>query len=96
MSNPILRLVAEQKAQVGEEVIVWVRIEDFYEVFGEDAKVCARELDLTLTSREVLRGPLEQRVPMAGVPVYAIERYVRKLVEKGYRTVTLTPEEGEA
>lgn len=51
MSNPILRLIAEQKAQVGEEVVVWVRMGDFYEVFDEDARVCARELDLTLTSR---------------------------------------------
>ena len=89
MSNPILRLVAEQKAQVGEEVVVWVRMGDFYEVFDEDAEVCAAELQLTLTSRKSQDG---SRHPMAGVPVYAIERYVGKLVAKGYRTCVLEAE----
>lgn len=90
MSNPILRMVAEQKAQVGEEVLVFVLIGDFYEVFDEDAKVCAAELALTLTSRESQDG---SRHPMAGVPVHAIERYVGKLASKGYRVCVLEPEE---
>ena len=103
MTNRILRLIAEQKAQVGEEVIVWTRLGDFYEVFGEDARICARELDLTLTSRETLTVKERsmpasikangQRVPMAGVPAHTIERYIGKLVKKGYRTCTLAPEE---
>ena len=63
-------------------VLLLFRMGDFYEMFGEDAEVGARELELTLTSREARKG---QRIPMCGVPHHALQRYLRVLIKKGYR-----------
>jgi DNA mismatch repair protein MutS len=62
--------------------IVFFRMGDFYETFEEDAKLCARELDLTLTSKPMGSG---LRVPLAGIPHHAVDSYVARLVNKGYR-----------
>lgn len=64
------------------DTILFFRLGDFYETFGADAETAARELDLVLTSRPVSRG---QRVPMAGVPYHAVDRYLAMLIERGYR-----------
>ncbi len=53
--------------------IVFFRLGDFYETFDEDAKITARELEITLTSREMGKG---QRVPMAGIPYHALNNYL--------------------
>jgi DNA mismatch repair protein MutS len=65
------------------DVILLFRLGDFYEMFGEDAELAARELELTLTSRDFPKHG--GRKPMAGVPHHAIERYVARLIAKGYR-----------
>ena len=62
--------------------IVFFRLGDFYETFDNDAKVSARELEITLTSREMGKG---QRVPMAGIPFHALDNYLAKLINKGYK-----------
>ena len=54
----------------------------YYEAFFEDANLLSRELELTLTGRS---AGLEERVPMCGVPHHAVNVYIEKLVEKGYR-----------
>ncbi len=64
------------------DAIVFFQLGDFYEAFDEDAVTVADELDVVLTSRPVAK---EQRIPMAGVPCHAIEGYVVRLIEKGYR-----------
>jgi len=64
------------------DVLLLFRMGDFYELFGEDAEVAARELELTLTSREAGKG---NRIPMCGVPHHAVERYLARLIRKGYR-----------
>ncbi len=64
------------------DAIVFFQLGDFYEAFDDDAKTAANELDVVLTSRPVAK---KQRVPMAGVPCHAIEGYVARLIEKGYR-----------
>ena len=64
------------------DVLVLFRLGDFYEMFGEDAKIGAQVLQLVLTSREIGRG---NRVPMCGVPHHAVERYIAKLLEAGYK-----------
>ncbi len=64
------------------DVLVLFRLGDFYEMFGEDAETGARELELTLTSREC--GP-RGRIPMCGVPHHAVDKYLAMLVHKGYR-----------
>ena len=63
-------------------VIILFRLGDFYEVFFEDAVLVSRELELTLTGRS---AGLDERVPMCGVPHHAVNVYIEKLVEKGYR-----------
>ena len=63
-------------------VIILFRLGDFYEAFFEDAVLLSRELELTLTGRS---AGLEDRVPMCGVPHHAVNVYIEKLVEKGYR-----------
>lgn len=58
------------------------RLGDFYELFGEDAEVASRVLDLTLTSRPVAKG---KRVPMCGIPHQTLESYLSRLLEGGFR-----------
>jgi DNA mismatch repair protein MutS len=62
--------------------IVFFRLGDFYETFDEDAKITSKELSITLTSREMGKG---QRVPLAGIPYHALESYLAKLINKGYK-----------
>ncbi len=64
------------------EAIVFFRLGDFYETFDQDAKTASRELDIVLTSREMGKG---QRVPMAGIPFHALDNYLAKLINKGYK-----------
>ena len=64
------------------DVIIFYRLGDFYEVFFEDAVLTSRELELTLTGRN---AGLDERVPMCGVPHHAVDIYVEKLVDKGYK-----------
>ena len=64
------------------DVLLLFRMGDFYEMFGEDAEIAARELELTLTSRKA--GAMS-RLPMCGVPYHAIDRYLAELIRRGYR-----------
>lgn len=64
------------------DAILFFRMGDFFEVFFEDAVLCARELELTLTSRN-RNDPIP--VPMAGVPHHAAPGYIQRLVDAGYR-----------
>jgi DNA mismatch repair protein MutS len=63
------------------DCIILFRMGDFYETFFEDAKIVARELEITLTAR----GKGETRAPLAGIPYHAIDPYIAKLVKKGYK-----------
>jgi DNA mismatch repair protein MutS len=64
------------------DAILFFRMGDFYEMFLDDAKLAARELGLTLTSRN---SGAAADIPLAGVPVKAAAEYLRRLVERGYR-----------
>ena len=64
------------------DTIILFRLGDFYEMFFEQAELCSRELELTLTGKEC---GLEQRAPMCGIPFHAVEGYIVKLVDKGYK-----------
>ena len=81
MTTPARAQYLALKAQ-HPDAVLWFRMGDFYELFDDDAQLVARELHLTLTSREFGRG---ERVPMAGVPHHAAESYLARLVRKGYR-----------
>jgi DNA mismatch repair protein MutS len=65
-----------------KDCLLLYRMGDFYEMFGEDAVIGSKELEITLTSRE--KGKKE-RIPLCGVPWHALESYLPKLVAKGYK-----------
>jgi len=64
--------------------ILFFRLGDFYEMFGDDARTASRELDLVLTTRDKAEDP-NDRTPMCGVPYHAYEAYVARLIAKGYK-----------
>ena len=64
--------------------ILFFRLGDFYEMFDEDAILAARELDLTLTSRDRSK-PKQEQTPMCGVPFHSVDSYIARLVQKGYK-----------
>ncbi len=66
------------------DAILLFRVGDFYETFGEDAKIAARELNITLTATGRGKGAAK-RIPMAGVPFHAVTPYIRQLITKGYK-----------
>jgi len=63
------------------DCILFFRMGDFYETFYEDAKTCSRVLGLTLTSRNKGDNP----IPLAGVPYHAVDGYLKKMLEAGYK-----------
>ena len=79
--TPMMRHYIDLKKDY-PDVIIFYRLGDFYEVFFEDAVITSRELELTLTGRS---AGLDERVPMCGVPHHAVDIYISKMVEKGYK-----------
>ena len=67
-----------------QDCILFFRLGDFYEMFDDDAQVAARELDLTLTTRD-RNKPKEEQTPMCGVPYHSVDAYIARLVAKGYK-----------
>src|SRR3954464_7455973 len=82
--TPAMRQYQQFKQQ-HPDYVLFFRMGDFYEMFWEDAKLAARVLGVTLTSRS--RGGLdaEDAIPMAGVPFHAVESYLRKMIAAGYK-----------
>ena len=66
------------------DAILLFRVGDFYETFGEDAKVASKELNIALTATGRGKGAAK-RIPMAGVPFHAVTPYIRQLITKGYK-----------
>lgn len=81
--TPMQRQYQQIKEQ-NQDCILFFRLGDFYEMFNEDAKLAARELDLTLTSRDRSK-PKEEQTPMCGVPYHSVDSYIARLVQKGYK-----------
>ena len=82
MSTPVRRQYLAIKAAHPDALLLF-RMGDFYEAFDEDAGVVAETLGIALTSRPL--GKAEGRVPMAGVPHHALDRYLDQLVAAGHR-----------
>ena len=80
-STPLMRQYAAIKKE-HPTALLFFRLGDFYELFFEDAVVAARELQITLTSRNKEKG---QAVPMCGVPYHSAEGYLSKLLRKGFK-----------
>jgi len=69
------------KEQHPDKILLF-RLGDFYEMFNDDAKTAAAELEITLTSRAAQKGV---RLPMAGIPHHAADAYIARLIERGHR-----------
>ncbi len=81
--TPMIRQYIDVKEQHMDS-IVFYRIGDFYEMFFDDAYICARELELQLTGKD---AGYTERVPMCGIPHHAYLEYAKTLVSKGYKVV---------
>jgi DNA mismatch repair protein MutS len=81
MSTPIRRQYLEIKRRF-PQAIVFFRLGDFYETFDDDAKLVAKELEITLTSKPMGKG---LRVPLAGVPYHSLQAHLKRLVGRGYK-----------
>ncbi|MHB0913220.1 MAG: DNA mismatch repair protein MutS [Armatimonadota bacterium] len=79
--TPMLAQYMEIK-KAHPDVILMFRLGDFYEMFGDDAKTASREMEITLTSRE---AGASGRIPMCGVPHHSVDRYIARLIGRGYR-----------
>src|SRR5947209_9404939 len=80
-STPLMRQYAAIKKQ-HPNALLFFRLGDFYELFFDDAVTAARELQITLTSRNKEK---DIAVPMCGVPYHSAENYLAKLLRKGYK-----------
>ncbi len=79
--SPMMRQYRATKEKY-PDCLLFYRLGDFYEMFFEDAVTASGILDLTLTGRDC---GLEERAPMCGVPFHAVDNYVAKLLEHGYK-----------
>ena len=79
--TPMMKQYLEIKNN-NEDLIIFFRLGDFYEMFFDDAIKISHELELTLTGKS---AGLEERIPMCGIPYHAASGYIDKLIEKGYK-----------
>ena len=79
--TPMMKQYLEIKEK-NEDIIIFFRLGDFYEMFFEDAIKVSRELELTLTGKN---AGLKEKIPMCGIPHHAANIYIEKLVERGYK-----------
>ena len=80
-STPLMRQYAAIKKE-HPNALLFFRLGDFYELFFDDAVLAARELQITLTSRNKEKGV---EIPMCGVPYHAAESYISKLIRRGFK-----------
>ena len=79
--TPMMRQYMDVK-EAHADCIVLYRLGDFYEMFFDDAVIASKELEIVLTGRDC---GLDERAPMCGVPYHAVELYINKLIEKGFK-----------
>ena len=88
-SSPVWQRYVKLEQDYPDHIAV-MRLGDFYEVFGENARILAGELPLTLTGRDV---GLSERVPMIGFPYHAAQNYFQKMVRCGHRLAVMDAED---
>ncbi len=79
--TPMMAQYLETKKEY-KDCILFYRLGDFYEMFFEDAEIASKELELTLTGKSCGQ---EERAPMCGVPYHAVDTYLNRLVNRGYK-----------
>lgn len=79
--TPAMQQYVDMKKQYND-CILFFRLGDFYETFFDDAKICAKVLDIVLTSKNKTS---ENPIPMAGIPFHSVDKYIAKLIAHGYK-----------
>ncbi len=79
--SPMMQHYLQTKEEYKDSILFY-RLGDFYEMFFEDAKTVAKELELTLTGKNC---GMEERAPMCGVPFHAADTYINRLIKKGFK-----------
>ena len=79
--TPMMQQYMQVKEQYPDCILMY-RLGDFYEMFFEDALTASKELEIVLTGRDC---GLETRPPMCVVPFHAVDSYIAKLIENGYK-----------
>lgn len=79
--SPMMKEYVKTKNEY-KDVLLFYRLGDFYELFFEDAVTASHELELTLTGKN---AGLSERVPMCGVPHHAVNVYLERLIDKGFK-----------
>jgi len=82
LGNTPMMMQYKKIKQEYPDALLFFRLGDFYEMFGEDAELASRELQITLTGRD---AGMNKRVPMCGVPYHAVDIYLSRLIQKGYK-----------
>ncbi|MDD2834528.1 MAG: DNA mismatch repair protein MutS [Methanothrix sp.] len=80
--SPLMEQYYREKKLYPDALLLF-RVGDFYETFAEDAVVVARDLNITLTSRQ--KDDVGNKIPLAGVPFHALEVYLAKLIRAGHK-----------
>lgn len=84
MLTPMMRQYSEIKSK-SPDSILFFRLGDFYEMFGDDARIASKELDIVLTTRDKSTVNPEEKMPMCGVPYHSAQTYIARLITKGYK-----------
>ena len=79
--TPMMQQYVDTKKQYRDCILLY-RLGDFYEMFFEDALIASKALEITLTGKDCGQ---EERAPMCGIPHHALDGYLNKLIEKGYK-----------
>lgn len=79
--TPMMRQYIETKEK-NRDSLLFYRLGDFYEMFFDDAVIASKELELTLTGKDC---GLTERAPMCGIPYHSVEKYIAKLIDRGYK-----------
>ena len=79
--SPMMQHYMETKKEY-PDCVLFYRLGDFYEMFFDDALTVSKELEITLTGKDC---GLSERAPMCGVPFHALDSYLYRLVQKGYK-----------
>ncbi len=79
--SPMMREYLKTKSEY-EDTLLFYRLGDFYELFFDDALQASHELELTLTGKN---AGLKEKIPMCGVPHHAVNGYIQRLIDKGYK-----------
>lgn len=79
--SPMMQHYLQTKEEYKDSILFY-RLGDFYEMFFDDAKTVAKELELTLTGKNC---GMEERAPMCGVPFHSADTYINRLIKKGFK-----------